>query len=122
MVGVADWLPVSAAGSGRAGVKYARRTDANHAAIRDGLRGLGYVVLDLSGAGDGIPDLAVAVAPGMPHFLELKDGAKPLSAQKLTAAQDRWHSMAWMVTSKVRSLEEAVAALKWAKEKVSERF
>jgi hypothetical protein len=26
------------------------------------------------------------------------------------------------VTSKVRSLEEAVAALKWAKEKVSERF
>jgi hypothetical protein len=104
------------------GVRHAKRTDANHSAIRDGLRGLGYVVLDLSGAGDGIPDLAVAVAPGMPHFLELKDGAKPLSAQKLTAAQERWHSMAWMVTSKVRSLEEAVAALKWAKEKVSERF
>jgi hypothetical protein len=51
----------------------------------------------------------------MPHFLELKDGAKPLSAQKLTAAQERWHSMAWQVTSKVRSLEEAIKALEWVK-------
>jgi hypothetical protein len=39
----------------------------------------------------------------------------PLSAQKLTAAQERWHSMAWQVTSKVRSLEEAIKALEWVK-------
>lgn len=97
-------------------VRYAKRVDANHAEIRDGLRALGWQVHDLSGAGDGIPDLAVSVVPlgGLPHFLEIKDGAKPLSAQKLTAAQERWHSIAWQITSKVRSLDEAIQALEWA--------
>ena len=98
--------------------RYAKRTDANHAAIRDGLRGLGYGVDDLSASGGGVPDLVVAIAPGRPHFLEVKDGAKPLSAQKLTKAQEVWHSYAWQITSKVRSLEEAVAALEWAKGRV----
>lgn len=96
-------------------MRYAKRTDANHAAIRDALRALGWVVDDLSGAGGGVPDLVVAIAPGKPHFLEIKDGAKPFSAQKLTKAQEVWHSYCWQITSKVRSLDEAVAALEWAK-------
>jgi len=95
--------------------RHARRVDANHSSIRDGLRQLVWAVDDLSGAGGGIPDLLVAVAPGRPHFLEIKDGDKPLSAQKLTKAQEVWHSYCWQITSKVRSLEEAVAALEWAK-------
>lgn len=96
-------------------MRHAKRVDANHAAIRDGLRASGWAIGDLSGAGDGVPDLVCQVAPGRPHFLEIKDGAKPLSAQALTPAQERWHSYCWQITSKVRSLEEAITALEWAK-------
>jgi len=96
-------------------MRYAKRTDANHAAMRDALRSLGWDVMDLSGAGDGIPDLCVYVAPGVPHFIEIKDGDKPLSAQKLTKAQEKWHAFCWRVTSKCRNLAEAVAALEWAR-------
>lgn len=96
-------------------MRHAKRTDANHSHIRDGLRDLGWSVGDLSGAGDGVPDLVVRISPGFPHFLEIKDGGKPLSAQKLTAKQEAWHSYAHFITSKVRSLEEAVEALNWAK-------
>lgn len=95
--------------------RYARRTDRNHAEIRDGLRALGWEVLDLSGAGDGVGDMGVKIAPGMPHFLEIKDGEKPLSAQALTPKQEVWHYFCWRITSKVRNLEEAIAALEWAK-------
>lgn len=100
--------------------KYARRVDANHGLIRDALRGLGWKVMDLSGSGDGIPDLMVSVKPGHPHFLEIKDGDKAPSAQKLTDAQRLWHSAAWRITTKVRSLEEAVDALNFAKSQVKE--
>jgi hypothetical protein len=95
--------------------RFARRVDANHSQIRDGLRAAGWVVHDLSGAGDGIPDLAAEIAPGKPHFIEVKDGAKPLSKQALTKAQERWHSFAWQITSKCRTLEEAIEALNWAR-------
>jgi hypothetical protein len=95
--------------------RHARRVDANHSQIRDELRRLGWSVGDLSGAGDGVPDLVVRISPGFPHFLEIKDGGKPLSAQALTAKQEIWHSYAHFVTSKVRTLEEAVDALQWAK-------
>lgn len=91
--------------------RWARRTDANHQLIRDGLRAEGWDVLDLSGAGDGVGDLCVAVAPGVPHFLEVKDGDKVESAQKLTAAQEKWHSFCWRFSSKVRNMKEARAAL-----------
>ena len=96
-------------------MRRAKRTDANHAEIRDGLRAMGWEVYDFSGIGGGLPDLGVSVAPGVPHFLEIKDGGKPLSAQKLTARQEEWHRFAWQMTSKVRNLPEAVKALEWAR-------
>ena len=95
--------------------RHAKRTDANHAHIREGLREQGWQVLDLSAAGCGVPDLLVALAPGTPWFLEVKDGDKPLNKQKLTKEQEVWHSFAWGVTSKVRSLDEAQEVLTWAK-------
>ena len=40
--------------------KWARRTDNNHAEIRDGLRRLGYRVADTHRLGKSYPDLVVA--------------------------------------------------------------
>ena len=96
-------------------MRYAKRVDRNHSEIRDGLRAAGWRVGDLSGAGDGIPDLIVALSPGVPFLLEVKDGDKPLSAQALTPKQEMWHSFAWTMTAKVRNLQEALEALTWAK-------
>lgn len=39
----------------------AGRRDTTHAEVRDGLRALGWSVVDLGGAGDGVPDLLVGV-------------------------------------------------------------
>ncbi len=96
-------------------LRHAKRVDGNHAAIRDGIRAMGYEVLDLSAAGEGVPDLAVKVGAGLVQFLEVKDGSKPLSAQKLTEAQERWHNFAWRITSKPRTLEEALESITWAR-------
>lgn len=95
--------------------KYARRVDRNHSEIRDGLRAEGWDVMDLSGAGDGIPDLCINLQPGgkigRPHFIECKDGKKPPSARKLTEAQEQWRKYCGHVTTTVTSLEEAKQAL-----------
>ena len=104
------------AGHARAVSRYARRTDEGHAEIRDALRRMGYRVVDLSGAGSGVPDLLVEIADGVPHYLEIK---KPRGG-KLTDAQNEWKSLAWRVTSEVRSIEEAIHALNWAKERMNE--
>jgi hypothetical protein len=95
--------------------RHARKTDRNHAEIRDGLRALGYEVLDLSAAGCGVPDLAVRIAPGKSHMLEVKDGDKPLSKQALTPAQEQWHYFNWQTTTKCTSLQQAVEAIEWAR-------
>lgn len=97
-------------------MRYARKVDANHADIRDGLRKMGYEVLDLSVAGAGVPDLAVKIGFGHVHFLEIKDGAKVKSQQKLTPEQEAWNYYAHSITSKVNSLDEAINAICHAKE------
>lgn len=42
-------------------MRRAAKTDTNHAAVRDGLRSIGWSVADTSGAGDNFPDLVVGV-------------------------------------------------------------
>jgi hypothetical protein len=96
-------------------VRHARRTDDNHAEVRDGLRDAGWDVLDMSGAGQGVPDLFVKIGVGKAHALEVKDGDKPKSAQKLTAAEEKWWSFCHCDTSVVASLGEAIEACVWAK-------
>jgi hypothetical protein len=61
--------------------------------------------------------MAAKVGLGKVHFLEIKSPEQPLSGQALTPAQEQWHNFAFAVTSKVRTLDEAVAALEWAKER-----
>ena len=89
----------------------AARVDANHAEVVQALRAIGCRVQDLSGVGDGCPDLLV----GWRHrlcLLEVKDGDKPPSARKLTPDQDKWHAL-WsgLPVRVVCSISEAVEAV-----------
>ena len=97
-------------------MRYAKRVDDNHAVIRDGIRAAGYPVLDLSKCGQGVPDLSVMVGPFKAVFLEVKDGAKVKSAQKLTKAEETWQGHWSHVTKVVNSLEQALQVIKEAGE------
>ena len=80
-----------------------RRTDANHAEIRNGLRKLGYTVFDRSQFGHGFPDLIVRVGADI-VLLEVKQGREGLTPMEEAFA-------VLFPVSIVRSLDEAIAAL-----------
>lgn len=91
-------------------MRLAGRVDANQKQVVDGLRKAGYSVCVLSGVGKGVPDLLVG-ANGVNILLELKDGAKPKSARKLTADEFKWHE-AWKgQVATVESLYDALTAV-----------
>jgi hypothetical protein len=96
-------------------VRRAAKVDANQAEIVKALRDAGCGVLDLSGVGDGCPDLLVH-PPTFPAcrigvLLEVKDGAKPPSARKLTPAQLKFHA-AWKgYVFVVENIEQALQAV-----------
>lgn len=81
------------------------RTDANQATIMKALRQMGCEVLSLSAVGHGCPDLLVSKGHRI-ILIEVKDGAKVKSAQKLTPDQVAFHSR-WPVHV-VTNLDEAV--------------
>lgn len=60
------------------------RIDANQPLITNALRRIGATVNITSGLGDGFPDLLVSFR-GEWFVIEIKDGEKPPSKQKLTA-------------------------------------
>ncbi len=95
-------------------MRRAARTDTNHRDIVDALRAIGCSVCDLSGAHNGIPDLLVGIGPqgegvGKNILIEVKDGTKPPSKQKLTAEQaifhKSWRGPLFVVNSVERALE-----------------
>ena len=67
------------------------RVDANQAAIVGALRQAGCKVLHLHTIGRGVPDLLVCYR-GLLILVEVKDGGKAASKQKLTPDEQRWHS------------------------------
>lgn len=69
------------------------RTDANHGAIIKRLRQCGCSVMSLAQIGNGAPDLAVGFH-GVNVFLEIKDGSKSPSRQRLTDAE-KWWAATW---------------------------
>lgn len=83
--------------------RYARRVDRNHAAVRDGLRRLGYRVFDCSRLGGGFPDLLV-LACGRLVLLEVK-----MPGEGLTRDEEVFHSL--FPVSIVRNVDEALEAL-----------
>lgn len=88
----------------------ARKTDANHTEIREALKAAGATVRDLSGAGNGIPDLLVGYQ-GRNLLIECKDGKKQPSKQKLTRAQVEFFDSWLGQVAKVTTVEEALALL-----------
>jgi hypothetical protein len=83
-------------------MRTAARVDSNHGAIVEALRLAGVHVRSLAAIGDGVPDLLCAVK-GHTWLVEVKDGEKSPSKQKLTEAEHKFHSEwpgeIWLVTS-----------------------
>ena len=65
------------------------KSDANQKAIVKALRQAGASVLIISEIGHGAPDLLVG-HQGKNILVEVKDGAKPPSARRLTSAEDNF--------------------------------
>lgn len=78
-----------------------RRTDGNHAAIRDELRRLGLSVTDTSHVGGGFPDLVVSLGLEV-VFVEIKDPKQPPSKRVLTEKEQAFfdlHEPSYVVMS-----------------------
>jgi len=71
-------------------VRRAAKVDANHAQVVSALRAAGAVVHSLAPVGNGMPDLLVAFR-NQTILMEIKDGAKVKSAQKLKPLQRVFH-------------------------------
>lgn len=93
-------------------MRYAAKRDDNHAEIRDALRDIpGVVVADTASLGDGFPDLVVGYR-GVISLLEIKDGSKPPSKQKLTDDEqkffDKWAGFPVYVAASFDEAWEAI--------------
>ena len=93
-------------------IRRAARVDANQWQIADALRALHMPVTLLHAVGGGVPDLLVGTLDKRFIVIEVKDGEKPPSAQKLTQAQEKWHAAhAGFPVFKVASIDEALEAV-----------
>lgn len=88
----------------------AAKIDANQPEIVKALRQAGASVQHLHSVGAGCPDLLCAVA-GRTFLVEVKDGSKPLSAQKLTPDQVEWHAGWKSQVHVVNSIDAAIAVV-----------
>lgn len=70
--------------------RYARKVDDNHGAVMNALRKSGAFVQSLASVGNGCPDLLVGYR-GRTVLMEVKDGAKPPSARRLTEDEEGFH-------------------------------
>lgn len=90
----------------------AARIDANQPAIIEALEAHRCSVKSLAAVGDGCPDLLVWSPWTRSHeLLEVKDGAKPPSARKLTDDQVKFHAKWGGPIHVVTSVDEALRAV-----------
>ena len=68
----------------------AKRTDSNHAVIRQAFRDRGFSWMDTYMVGKGFPD-GVVGRYGINVLIEIKDGEKPPSKRKLTPDEQEFH-------------------------------
>jgi hypothetical protein len=88
-----------------------KRRDANQAQIVRALRQVGATVEILSDIGHGCPDLLVAPKYGALTLMEVKDGSKLPSEQKLTPDEAQWIELWNSRVFIVKSVDEALAAI-----------
>jgi hypothetical protein len=81
--------------------------DANHHEIIEALRRVGCTVRSLASVGRGCPDVLVGRA-GSNWLLEIKDGAKPPSARKLTPDEQAFFNSWRGQVALVASVQEAL--------------
>jgi hypothetical protein len=82
-----------------------RRTDANQTEIIEAFRKAGCTVRSVHMVGSGFPDLVVGFG-GLSMLIEVKDGSKPPSAQKLTEDEQTFHNTWTGGVRLVRRLED----------------
>ena len=88
----------------------AAKIDRNQPEIVKALRKVGVSVQHLHAVGAGCPDLLCATN-GHVFLIEVKDGAKVPSKQKLTPFQESWH-LSWnSVVHIVNSIDAALAVV-----------
>lgn len=92
--------------------RYARKVDANQAAIVAAFRALGASVLHLHTVGAGCPDLLVGIR-GVNVLVELKDGSKPPSARRLTPLEEQfcasWRGRQVVVVERVEDVARVLS-------------
>jgi hypothetical protein len=89
-------------------MKFAARIDANQPAIVAAIRKMGATVLHLHTIGKGAPDILIGYQ-GKNALVELKDGAKPPSARKLTPDEEKFHAEWRGQVAIIESVDEAIA-------------
>ena len=98
-------------------MRRAARVDKNQPDIVKALRGIGATVQPLHAVGDGCPDLLVGYR-GENILIEVKDGKKVPSAQKLTDDQKEWHDSwagtAYVINSEDKALECVMRTARYA--------
>jgi hypothetical protein len=93
-------------------MRRAAKIDANQNAIVDQLRGIPNLSVAItSKLGAGFPDLVIGYK-GINYLIELKDGKKPPSAQKLTLPEQFFHTLWKGQISTCANLTEILAVLK----------
>lgn len=88
----------------------AAKVDSNQGEIMKALRKLGASVQPLHGVGMGCPDLLVGFR-GANFLMEIKDGDKVPSKQRLTSWQEKWHRVWDGQACVVTCPEDAIAVL-----------
>jgi hypothetical protein len=91
-------------------MRRAAKVDANQEEVVSALRKAGAQVQSLAAIGKGVPDLLCSFRGNL-FLLEVKDGAKPPSGQKLTADQVKWHQAWGALVEVVNSPEQALRAI-----------
>lgn len=91
-------------------MRRAAKVDANQAEIVAALRKVGASVTPIHMVGSGCPDLLVGFG-GRTLVLEVKDGAKPPSARKLTDDEVMWFGSWKGEAYVVETAEQAISYL-----------
>lgn len=91
-------------------MRRAAKIDDNQPEIVAAFRRMGCTVAITSAVGAGFPDLVVSYR-GKNLMVEVKDGSRPPSAQKLTADQEKFHAGWRAPIYIVRDVGDAIALI-----------